>query len=284
MEIDGTHAPPVARGRRQDRAPRHHPRREAHRGVLRPGGEVRSGSVTAWRRRLLWAWALLALAWIAGVAYVCLAMWPSMPLDISANDPATRAGVRSCGARAYAVRCTGLGPHAAAGLLLAVGWLDSRVDARRGRERTETPPVDRRGGGAGCPGCCCLLGRAAAGGRTVWRWRRALTLTWPRTQAVILDARIDLRETTSTVPGTDKYRGGRTETRETATFHVRYRYRVDGQDYEAMASSPPISACRTRPPRASWGAAYQPGRRWWLPTTRVIRRARICGPAPVRRP
>jgi hypothetical protein len=58
-----------------------------------------------------------------------------------------------------------------------------------------------------------------------------LTLTWPRTQALILAARLDRGETTSTVPGDDKYRGGRIETRETATFHVRYRYRVDGRDY-----------------------------------------------------
>jgi len=77
--------------------------------------------VTPWRRRLLWAWALLALIWIAGIAYVCLSIWPAIPLDVSANDPATRAAfVRAV--LAHLVRCTGiaLGPPL---LLLALGWL-----------------------------------------------------------------------------------------------------------------------------------------------------------------
>ena len=88
-----------------------------------------------------------------------------------------------------------------------------------------------------------------------------IALGWPRTQAVVLDARVDVRETTSTVPGTDKYRGGRTETRETASFHVRYRYRVDGQTTRRMASSQAIWACRTRPPRVSRAASTGLGRR-----------------------
>jgi hypothetical protein len=78
-----------------------------------------------WRRRLLWLWALLALVWIAGIAYVCQAAWPSMPLDISANDPATRAAF----ARAivgHAVRCSilALAPPL---LLLGLGWLIARL-------------------------------------------------------------------------------------------------------------------------------------------------------------
>jgi hypothetical protein len=77
-----------------------------------------------WRRRLLWLWVLLALAWIAGIAYVCLAAWPSMPLDISANDPATRAAFARAIFR-HAVRCSilGLAPPL---LLLALGWLTAR--------------------------------------------------------------------------------------------------------------------------------------------------------------
>ena len=111
-----------------------------------------------------------------------------------------------------------------------------------------------------------------------------ITLEWPRTQAVILDARVDIRETTSTVPGTDKYRGGRTETREAASFHVRYRYRVDGQDYEADGVEPGDLGLQTRPPRASRAAPTRRGRRWRSPTTRAIRPARTCCPAPARRP
>ena len=72
---------------------------------------------------------LLALAWIAGVAYVCVPMWPSMPLDMSANDPATRE-VFARAVRMYAARCAGLAlmPPLA---VLAVGWLVSRLVSAR---------------------------------------------------------------------------------------------------------------------------------------------------------
>jgi hypothetical protein len=78
-----------------------------------------------WRRRLLWLWAILALAWIAAIAYVCLAAWPSMPLDISANDPATRAAFARA-VSAHLVRCSilALAPPL---LLLALGWLAARL-------------------------------------------------------------------------------------------------------------------------------------------------------------
>jgi hypothetical protein len=77
-----------------------------------------------WRRRLLWLWAVLALAWIAGIAYVCLAAWPSMPLDISANDPATRTAFARA-IFAHAMRCSilALTPPL---LLLGLGWLAAR--------------------------------------------------------------------------------------------------------------------------------------------------------------
>jgi hypothetical protein len=85
--------------------------------------------VTIWRRRLLLAWALLALIWISGIAYVCLAAWPSIPLDISANDPATRAAFARA-IRMHVVRCAvlGLAPPL---LLLALGWLIARLRPTR---------------------------------------------------------------------------------------------------------------------------------------------------------
>jgi len=86
-----------------------------------------------------------------------------------------------------------------------------------------------------------------------------VTLGWPRAPAVILDARVDVRETTSTVPGTDKYRGGRTETRATASFHVRYRYRVDGQDYEADGVEPGDLGLQNSAASREQGRAYQLG-------------------------
>ena len=81
--------------------------------------------MTTWRRRLLWAWAVLALIWIGGIAYLCFAAWPSIPLDISANDPATRAAFARA-VRAHVIRYTvlGLAPPL---LLLALGWLAARL-------------------------------------------------------------------------------------------------------------------------------------------------------------
>ena len=88
-----------------------------------------------------------------------------------------------------------------------------------------------------------------------------VTLGWPRTQAVILDARVDIRETTSNVPGTDKYRGGRTETRATASFHARYRYRVDGRDYEADGVEPGDLGLQNSAASRQQGHTYRPARR-----------------------
>jgi hypothetical protein len=81
------------------------------------------------RRRLLLAWALLALIWTGGIAYVCLSTWPAIPLDISANDPATRAAFARA-VRAHVTRCAvlGLAPPL---LLLALGWLVSRLRPAR---------------------------------------------------------------------------------------------------------------------------------------------------------
>jgi len=75
------------------------------------------------------AWVLLALAWIAGVVYVCVPMWPSMPLDMSANDPATRE-VFTRAVRMHAARCAGLAllPPLA---VLGIGWLVSRLVSAR---------------------------------------------------------------------------------------------------------------------------------------------------------
>jgi hypothetical protein len=86
-----------------------------------------------------------------------------------------------------------------------------------------------------------------------------LTLTWPRTEAVILTSGIDLHEATTTVPGTDKYRGGRFETRETATLRVRYRYRVDGQDYQAGGVEPADFGLQTSSAARELVRTYRPG-------------------------
>jgi hypothetical protein len=88
-----------------------------------------------------------------------------------------------------------------------------------------------------------------------------VTLTWPRPEAVLLAARVDLREATSTVPGTDKYRGGRTERRETASLHVRYRYRLEGRDYEADGIEPAGFGLQTSSAVRELGRAYQSGQR-----------------------
>jgi hypothetical protein len=83
-----------------------------------------------WRRRLLWVWAALSLVWLAGVAYVCLAAWPSLPLDLSANDAATRSAlVRAIAAHGLRSAILGLAPPL---VLLALGWLGARLfPARR---------------------------------------------------------------------------------------------------------------------------------------------------------
>jgi hypothetical protein len=88
-----------------------------------------------------------------------------------------------------------------------------------------------------------------------------LALTWPRTEAVILASHVDVGETASTIPGTDKYRGGRIETRETASFRVRYRYRVGGRDYEAGGVEPADFGLQTSAAERELGRAYQPGQR-----------------------
>jgi hypothetical protein len=77
------------------------------------------------RRVLLWLGLALGLVWLAAGAYLCARAWPSMPLDLSPNDPATR----SAYARAvttHVLRCTlvSLGPPL---LLLALGWLGLRL-------------------------------------------------------------------------------------------------------------------------------------------------------------
>lgn len=79
----------------------------------------------AWRL----AWLLLSLAWLGAVAYVCAAAWPSLPLDLSPNDAATRAAFQRA-IVAHAVRCgvLGLAPPL---VLLAAGWIGSRLLGHR---------------------------------------------------------------------------------------------------------------------------------------------------------
>jgi hypothetical protein len=86
-----------------------------------------------------------------------------------------------------------------------------------------------------------------------------LTLTWPRTDAVIVSAGVEESETSYTTPGTDKYRGGRIERRGTATFRVRYRYRVNGTDYEASGVEPADFGLQTSAAAREDGDTYAPG-------------------------
>ncbi|HEU4379022.1 MAG TPA: hypothetical protein VFR73_10640 [Hyphomicrobiaceae bacterium] len=82
-----------------------------------------------------------------------------------------------------------------------------------------------------------LIGMPLLGAWTVLdRPRSILLFAWPRTKAVILRFGFDLRQTTSTLPGSDEHRGGRTETREAATLHGRYR--VAGRAYQAERIEP----------------------------------------------
>lgn len=89
----------------------------------------------------------------------------------------------------------------------------------------------------------------------------ARTLRWPRAEAVILAARVDVRVTTHTAPGTDKYRSGRTEARETASFHVRYRYQVGVHDYEGGGVKPYDFGMQNSALSREQGTRYPPGRR-----------------------
>lgn len=89
----------------------------------------------------------------------------------------------------------------------------------------------------------------------------ARTLAWPRTEAQILDARVDLRLSTSPTPFTDKYRGGRSETRETASFRVRYRYTVKATQYEGSGVEPTDFGLQNSAAARDMGRRYPPGRR-----------------------
>lgn len=86
-----------------------------------------------------------------------------------------------------------------------------------------------------------------------------MTLTWPRAQAVILAARIDVREEPHMLPGSDKVRGGRIETREAATLHLRYRYRIEGRQHEGSAVEPADFGLQTAAAAREQGMAYPPG-------------------------
>jgi hypothetical protein len=89
----------------------------------------------------------------------------------------------------------------------------------------------------------------------------AITLTWPRTQATVIEAHVDRRQQQETVPGTDKYRGGRIETREVVTFIVRYRYVVDGVDYQSGAVEPADFGLQTSYAARWLGSRYTPDQR-----------------------
>ena len=80
------------------------------------------------RRLLVWVWLGLSVAWIGGVAYVCSRAWPSIPLDLSPNDPETRA-VFGRAVNSHVVRCAllALVPPL---VLAAVGWLGTRLASR----------------------------------------------------------------------------------------------------------------------------------------------------------
>ena len=78
-----------------------------------------------WWRGLLLGWAVLTLIWIAGIAQLSVANWPTIPLDISVNDPALRAALDRA-TRTHVLRSAviALAPPL---LLLALGWLTARL-------------------------------------------------------------------------------------------------------------------------------------------------------------
>jgi hypothetical protein len=80
------------------------------------------------RRLLFWAWLVLSLVWIGGVAYTCVGAWPSIPLDLSPNDPETRSAFGRA-VTSHAVRCALLAALPPL-LLAALGLLVARLVSR----------------------------------------------------------------------------------------------------------------------------------------------------------
>jgi hypothetical protein len=79
--------------------------------------------------RAIVIWALLALAWAAGVLAFAVKAWPRVPLDMSRTDPATVAALNRAVSQHVA-------SHAALAvlpplLLLGLGWLVRKRPARR---------------------------------------------------------------------------------------------------------------------------------------------------------
>jgi hypothetical protein len=73
------------------------------------------------RRLLVWLGFALALAWFAAGVYLCAQAWPTVPLDVSPNDAATRTAYTRA-LTSHTLRCAlvSLGPPL---VLLALGWL-----------------------------------------------------------------------------------------------------------------------------------------------------------------
>lgn len=66
----------------------------------------------------------LAVAWLAGAAYLCWAGWPTIPLDVAAKDPAFQAAYqRAINQHVLRYALTGLLPAA---ILLLVSRFFSR--------------------------------------------------------------------------------------------------------------------------------------------------------------
>lgn len=71
---------------------------------------------------------ILATLWIAAVAYLCLAAWPTIPLDLDAKDPALQAAYERA-RLLHAVRYA-LAALVPAALLLAVARILTRQPPR----------------------------------------------------------------------------------------------------------------------------------------------------------
>ncbi len=96
------------------------------------------------------------------------------------------------------------------------------------------------------------VGLFAAGGYAYLRGQA--TLSWPRAKAEILAARVELRE------GVRRDMGHTVRT-ETASFHVRYRYRALGRDYEGGGVEPYDFGMQNSAKSRGQGEAYSPGQR-----------------------
>jgi hypothetical protein len=77
---------------------------------------------------MAWLGIAVGIVWLVGGAFICARTWPSIPLDLSPGDPATRAAFAHA-VTIHALRCAlvTLGPP----LVLLAVWLGLRTKRPR---------------------------------------------------------------------------------------------------------------------------------------------------------